>query len=201
MISKGRAIVNLLSLSEGEQIAECLAIRDFNKEDHFLMMATRKGLIKKTPLEAYSRPKKGGIIAIKLKEDVELVDVVITKPGDEVLLATSTGMAISIALSSAACLGVLPMSKWRKVFSMSTIGSSTRRPITSARPPSVMALSVLPVKYKPTTAASTDSGIVSAIMTVERTLPMKISTISEAKTAPSTPSHVRLLMALRTKID
>lgn len=103
--SKGRAIVNLLSLSEGEQIAECLAIRDFNKEDHFLMMATRKGLIKKTPLEAYSRPKKGGIIAIKLREDDELVDVVITKPGDEVLLATSTGMAIRFNQADARPMG------------------------------------------------------------------------------------------------
>ena len=50
------------------------------------MMATRNGLVKKTPLEAYSRPKKGGIIAIKLREDDELVDVVVTKPGDEVVL-------------------------------------------------------------------------------------------------------------------
>jgi DNA gyrase subunit A len=61
---------------------------------HFLMMATRKGLVKKTPLEAYSRPKRGGIIAIKLREDDELVDVVVTKPGDEVVLATASGMAI-----------------------------------------------------------------------------------------------------------
>ena len=58
------------------------------------MVATRKGLVKKTPLEAYSRPKRGGIIAIKLREDDELVDVVVTKPGDEVVLATATGMAI-----------------------------------------------------------------------------------------------------------
>jgi DNA gyrase subunit A len=103
--SKGRAIVNLLSLSEGESIAECLAIRDFNKPDHYLMMATRKGLVKKTPLEEYSRPKKGGIIAIKLREDDEVVDVVITKPGDEVVLATSSGMAIRFNQANARPMG------------------------------------------------------------------------------------------------
>lgn len=103
--SRGRAIVNLLNLAEGEKIAECLAIRDFNKEGHFLMMVTRKGLIKKSPLEDYSRPKRGGIIAIKLREDDEVVDVVITKPGDEVVLATSKGMAIRFSESDARPMG------------------------------------------------------------------------------------------------
>lgn len=103
--SKGRAIVNLLQLSEGEKIADCRAVRDFNLPGHFLMMATRKGLVKKTPLEAYSRPKKGGIIAIKLREDDELVDVVVTKPGDEVVLATANGMAIRFNESDARPMG------------------------------------------------------------------------------------------------
>lgn len=103
--SKGRAIVNLLRLSEGETIADCRAVRDFNLPGHFLMMATRKGLVKKTPLEAYSRPKKGGIIAIKLREDDELVDVVVTKPGDEVVLATASGMAIRFNESDARPMG------------------------------------------------------------------------------------------------
>lgn len=92
--SKGRAIVNLLSLAEDEKITDCRPVRDFDLPDHYLMMATRRGLVKKTPLEQYSRPKKGGIIAIKLREDDELVDVVITKAGDEVVLATARGMAI-----------------------------------------------------------------------------------------------------------
>jgi DNA gyrase subunit A len=92
--SRGRAIVNLLDLREGERITDCRAVRDFNLPGHFLMMATRKGLVKKTTLESYSRPRTGGIIAIKLREDDELVDVVVTKPGDEVVLATADGMAI-----------------------------------------------------------------------------------------------------------
>ncbi len=82
--SRGRAIVNLLNLESDEKIADCRAVRDFDLPGHFLMMATRNGLVKKTPLEAYSRPKRGGIIAIKLRDDDELVDVVVTKPGDEV---------------------------------------------------------------------------------------------------------------------
>ena len=103
--SRGRAIVNLLKLQEGEEIADCRAVRDFDLPGHFLMMATRDGLVKKTPLEAYSRPKKGGIIAIKLRDGDELVDVVVTKPGDEVVLATSSGMAIRFSESDARSMG------------------------------------------------------------------------------------------------
>lgn len=103
--SRGRAIVNLLNLAEGEQIADCRPIRDFNKPDHCLLMATAGGIIKKTDLAAYSRPLKGGIIAIKLREGDELVDVVITKPNDEVVLSTANGMAIRFKESDARPMG------------------------------------------------------------------------------------------------
>lgn len=103
--SKGRAVVNLLNLAEGEKIADCRAIRDFDLPDHYLMMATRQGLVKKTELKAYSRPMKTGIIAIKLKDGDELVDVVVTKPGDEILLATATGMAIRFSEADARPMG------------------------------------------------------------------------------------------------
>ena len=96
--SRGRAIVNLFNLGPDEKIEDCRAIRDFDLPGHFLMMATRKGLVKKTSLDQYSRPRQGGIIAIKLREDDELVDVVITKPGDEVVLATANGMAPPLSL-------------------------------------------------------------------------------------------------------
>ena len=92
--SRGRAIVNLLNLEEGETIADCRAVRQFDLDDHYLMMATKNGLVKKTALQAYGRPKRGGIIAIKLRDDDELIDVVVTKPGDEVVLSTASGMAI-----------------------------------------------------------------------------------------------------------
>ncbi len=103
--SRGRAIVNLLNLSEGEKIADCRAIRDFDLPGHFLMMATRKGLVKKTTLDKYSRPKKGGIIAIKLREDDELVDVVVVGPDDEVVLSTAKGMAIRFNEADARPMG------------------------------------------------------------------------------------------------
>jgi DNA gyrase subunit A len=103
--SRGRAIVNLLNLGPGEEIADCRAVRDFNLPGHFLMMATRKGLVKKTELKAYSRPMKRGIIAIKLREDDELVDVVVTGPGDEVVLATADGMAIRFPQEGARSVG------------------------------------------------------------------------------------------------
>ena len=102
--SRGRAVVNLLNFAEGEKIADCRAVHNF-QPGHFLMMATRKGLVKKTPLEAYSRPLKGGIIAIKLKDDDELIDVVVTQPGDEVVLSSADGMAIRFHESDARPMG------------------------------------------------------------------------------------------------
>ena len=103
--SRGRAIVNLLSLDEGEDIADCRAVRDFTLEDHYLLMVTKNGLVKKTHLQAYGRPKKGGIIAIKLREDDELIDVAVTKKGDDIVLATASGMAIRFAESDARPMG------------------------------------------------------------------------------------------------
>jgi DNA gyrase subunit A len=102
--SRGRAIVNLLRLDDGESITDCRAIRDF-AEDHYLMMATRKGLVKKTDLKAYGRPKRGGIIAIKLREDDELIDVAVTSSGDDVLLATAGGMSIRFDEADARPMG------------------------------------------------------------------------------------------------
>ncbi len=103
--SRGRAVVNLLNLAPDERIAECVAVRDFNLPGHYLVMATRQGLVKKTPLEAYSRPKKGGIIAIKLREDDELVDVVVVKPNDQLLMSTAAGKAIRFAETDARSMG------------------------------------------------------------------------------------------------
>ncbi len=103
--SRGRAVVNLLNLAEGEVIADCRAVRDFDLPDHFLVMATANGLVKKTALAAYRRPLRSGIIAIKLREGDELVDVTVVKPGDEVMLATAGGMAIRFPQSNARPMG------------------------------------------------------------------------------------------------
>ena len=102
--AKGRAVVNLLSLTEGEQIANCLAVREFD-DVRFLTMATRNGVIKKTRLAAYGRPNQGGIIAIKLDEDDAVIDVRIVEPDDDLLLSTANGMAIRFAQSDARAVG------------------------------------------------------------------------------------------------
>jgi DNA gyrase subunit A len=97
--------VNLLNFAEGEKVADCRAVRDFNQPDHYLTMATASGLVKKTALDKFSRPMRGGIIAIKLREDDEVVDVAITKKGDEIVLATAKGMAIRFSESDARPMG------------------------------------------------------------------------------------------------
>lgn len=102
--SKGRALVNLLQLQEGEKVFNCLPVREFDDKRQ-LIMATRNGLVKKTPLSAYGRPQRGGIIAIKLDENDQLIDVAIVSPGEDILLATAKGMAIRFAQSDARSMG------------------------------------------------------------------------------------------------
>jgi DNA gyrase subunit A len=103
--SRGRAVVNLLNLAEGEKIASCIAIRDFTMPDHYLAMVTRNGLVKKTVLDAYSRPKRGGIIAINLREGDELIGVVLTKKGDELVISSAKGQAVRFRQSDARPMG------------------------------------------------------------------------------------------------
>jgi len=91
--SKGRAIVNLLSLSPGEAIASILPVREFT-EGKFVMTATKQGVIKKTDLMEYSRPRAGGIIAMGLNEGDRLIATAITTGQDEVSLSTRRGMSI-----------------------------------------------------------------------------------------------------------
>jgi DNA gyrase subunit A len=103
--SRGRAIVNLLSLKDAEErVTSCLAVREFTDEQ-FLMMGTKNGTVKKTALSAYSRPMKGGIIAIKLDEGDELIDVRIVSGGDDVVLATQGGMSIRFSHHDARPMG------------------------------------------------------------------------------------------------
>ncbi|HEY7329347.1 MAG TPA: DNA gyrase subunit A [Gemmataceae bacterium] len=102
--STGRAIANVLSFKPEEKITSLIPVRRFDAGGH-LIMATRRGLVKKTALEEYSRPRSGGIIGINLDEGDTLIDVVMTKPGDEVLLCTRNGMAIRFDESNARAMG------------------------------------------------------------------------------------------------
>ncbi|MCH8071541.1 MAG: DNA gyrase subunit A [Proteobacteria bacterium] len=91
--SRGKPIVNLLPLGEGERINAILPIREFNA-DNFVFMATSAGTVKKTPLNLFSRPRSSGIIAIDLRHDDKLVDVAITDGQQEIMLVASHGKAI-----------------------------------------------------------------------------------------------------------
>jgi DNA gyrase subunit A len=102
--SAGRAIANVLSLKAEEKITSVIAVRHFDAVRQ-LMMATRRGLVKKTPLEDYSRPRQGGIIGINLEDGDTLMDVVLTKTGDEIVLSTRNGMAIRFSESDARAMG------------------------------------------------------------------------------------------------
>ncbi|MBW3543155.1 MAG: DNA gyrase subunit A [Planctomycetes bacterium] len=102
--AKGRALVNLLRLGEGERVTQCLAVHEFD-ETRFLIMATRNGLVKKTVLSAYGRPLKGGLIAINLDEGDRLIDVRIVSAGNDVVLATRNGMAIRFDQADARAMG------------------------------------------------------------------------------------------------
>jgi DNA gyrase subunit A len=102
--SVGRSIANLLSLKPEEKITSVIPVRRFEGDQH-LLMATRRGVVKKTALEEYNRPRSGGIIGIALDEGDTLIDVVLTQPGDEVVLSTRNGMAIRFDEAQARAMG------------------------------------------------------------------------------------------------
>jgi len=92
--SMGRAVANLLEMQDGEKIAQVLTTKDFSKDEAYLMFGTRAGTVKKTPLSAYSKIQRNGIIAIGMEEGDSLIDVSITSGQDHVILATKSGLAI-----------------------------------------------------------------------------------------------------------
>jgi DNA gyrase subunit A len=94
--AKGKAMVNLLSLSEGERVATCVPVRDFAAGSHVLFV-TKQGKVKKTELEAYSHPRAGGIQAIGLEDGDEVIGARRTDGRREVMVATKLGMTIRFA--------------------------------------------------------------------------------------------------------
>jgi DNA gyrase subunit A len=91
--AKGKAMVNLLSLGEGERVATCVPVRDF-ASGGYILFVTRQGKVKKTELEAYSHPRAGGIQAISLEDDDEVITTRRTDGQREVMIATKLGMII-----------------------------------------------------------------------------------------------------------
>jgi DNA gyrase subunit A len=100
----GRAIVNLLQLSDGEKVTGMVPVREFT-EDEYLFMATRRGTVKKTELMAFKRPLERGIIALGIDEGDQLIAVSRVKAGDQVILSTREGMAIRFDESGARSMG------------------------------------------------------------------------------------------------
>ena len=88
--ARGKAIVNLVKLAAGDRIKAFVTLKDFHPEQN-IVMCTRKGLVKKSPVTAFSHPRSIGIKAIKLREDDELIDARICEAGDDILLATHEG--------------------------------------------------------------------------------------------------------------
>ena len=102
--AKGKAIVNLLQLSNTERVATTVAVREFTK-NRFLLFATQKGTVKKTELSAYSNPRAGGIIAINIDEGDRLLDVRLTDGEKSILLATAKGFSIRFPEKDARPMG------------------------------------------------------------------------------------------------
>lgn len=102
--AKGTAIVNLIPLEQDEKVTATIPISEFS-EDKYLSMITKRGFVKKTSLDEYDSNRKGGIIAIGLREDDELIEVALTEKDDNIILGTKNGMCIKFIESDVRPMG------------------------------------------------------------------------------------------------
>jgi len=91
--TRGRAVVNLIECEPGEKVEAFVSVKDFD-DDHYVVMATQKGIVKKTVLSAYGKPRKGGIYAIDIREGDKLIEARITNGEHDILLGTYEGKSI-----------------------------------------------------------------------------------------------------------
>ena len=91
--AKGRAVVNLVGCEPGEKVEAFVSVKEFD-DKHFIVMATKKGIIKKTALSAYGNPRKGGIYAIEIRDDDRLIEARITDGENDILIGTREGKSI-----------------------------------------------------------------------------------------------------------
>ena len=111
--ARGTAIINLLQLQPGEKITAVIPIREYT-EGHFLFMATKKGIVKKTPITDYANVRKTGLAAINLREDDELIEVKKTDNNQDIFLVTKYGQCIrfketDVRKTGRASMGVIGM--------------------------------------------------------------------------------------------
>jgi len=102
--ARGRPLVNLLPLDEGERITAVLPVKEFDPE-LYVLMATRRGIVKKTSLDQFSRPRTNGIIAVDLNEDDSLVGVSLTDGASDIMLVSSSGKAIRFSETAVRPMG------------------------------------------------------------------------------------------------
>jgi len=102
--ARGKPINNLLPLEDGERITAFLPVREYS-EDKFIFMAATSGIVKKTPLTAFSRPRTAGIIAVELRDDDELVGVELTGGNSDIMLFASGGKAVRFPESTVRAMG------------------------------------------------------------------------------------------------
>ncbi|PIN81105.1 DNA gyrase subunit A [Candidatus Woesearchaeota archaeon CG10_big_fil_rev_8_21_14_0_10_32_9] len=102
--SKGKAIVNLIEIDPTEKISTIIAVNEFT-EDHYLLTATKRGIVKKTSLTAYSKPRRGGIIALTLDEGDVMIGAALTDGKQQVLLGTKEGLACKFEETDARPIG------------------------------------------------------------------------------------------------
>jgi DNA gyrase subunit A len=91
--TRGRAVVNLIGCEPGEKVKAFVSVKEFD-DDHYIVMATKNGIVKKTVLSAYGNPRKGGIYAIEIREGDELIEARITNGEHDILLGTHEGKSI-----------------------------------------------------------------------------------------------------------
>ncbi len=136
-VSRGKPIVNLLPLDKGERVNAVLPVREF-PDNLFVFFATRKGIVKKTPLSEYSRPRANGIWAIDLPEDDELVNAYLTDGEQDIMLFSSSGKCIRFAESNVRSMGRVArgvigirLKKDQQVVSMLVIGEGEILTVTA----------------------------------------------------------------------
>lgn len=136
--AKGKAIVNLLQIPQNEAISAILSVDQF-EEGRFVVMATQKGLIKKTTLSAYGNPRAGGIRAINLNEGDRLISVGLTSGNHDILLGTTQGLSIRFSEEDVRPMGRVAtgvmgirLRRGNKVISMETIAPDQRTSLLTA---------------------------------------------------------------------
>ncbi len=102
--SKGKALANVLTIEGDEKITACIPVEEFD-DKRFLFVATKQGLVKKTPLSAYNNPRRGGIIGVRLRKGDELVSVAMTDGKRDIILASKYGKAIRFSEKDARPVG------------------------------------------------------------------------------------------------